>query len=417
MGDFVNMDQLHYIVDSANRYYRLDGDDNLVMASGKDEAGVFTLGEASQRIGNGKKAHFYRVIPVNQTGGLQPMEVTSVKESQVHNETIQNGASQTERAQQLSYDLSEIDWLEYLRHFAFVSSSIKNYEEELKKRQSDIDCEICDIMHLVELYEMSEDESLATVALLRDCRERRRDVKDALYSIDCFQKTLGGSNNIAKAKEAIKLLEKLDKRKYAPRRLPDLFEGMELRNREHEKEMQENVGANESLREVSSRQTLGENREQNIEATESEIIYLKDIVDERQSKGEAPMEYVRRPTVFDDRKVDWLAFAREQVDFFADAKQHICNLNIELDEIEAAIEDTLYVIEGANYNVTQGYRVFKELKDLRNLRKEKLKELECLQALTECFDCEAMAEAYRYSLERVEETMAEPVMEQEREVM
>ena len=51
-------------------------------------------------------------------------------------------------------------------------------------------------------------------------------------------------------------------------------------------------------------------------------------------------------------------------------------------------------MEDANYNVTQGYRAFKELKDLRNERKEVLVELEAVQMIAERFDCDSMREAY-----------------------
>ena len=60
-----------------------------------------------------------------------------------------------------SYDLSEIDWAEYLTHFTYLVEGLKNYREELSKKHSDIEQKICDILHYIELCET--DDNLAEV--------------------------------------------------------------------------------------------------------------------------------------------------------------------------------------------------------------------------------------------------------------
>ena len=71
------------------------------------------------------------------------------------------------------------------------------------------------------------------------------------------------------------------------------------------------------------------------------------------------------------------------------------NLQIELDSVDHAIEQTLTLIEDANYNVAQGYKVLKHLKELRNQKNGKQKELACLYLFIDRFDCKAMAEAMK----------------------
>ena len=56
MGNDLGM---QYIVDGNGNYYTVNGNDQLVVARDKDEAGVFTFFEANQRIGGGKRAYFY----------------------------------------------------------------------------------------------------------------------------------------------------------------------------------------------------------------------------------------------------------------------------------------------------------------------------------------------------------------------
>ena len=55
-----------------------------------------------------------------------------------------------------SYDLSEMDWAEYLTHFTYLVEGLKDYRDELSKKHSDIDQKICDILHYIELCETDE---------------------------------------------------------------------------------------------------------------------------------------------------------------------------------------------------------------------------------------------------------------------
>lgn len=110
---------------------------------------------------------------------------------------------------------------------------------------------------------------------------------------------------------------------------------------------------------------------------------------------------------YDLSEVDWMEFAKMQVEFFTYAHQYEANLDIAIEEIDGEIEDTLRFIENANCNVAQGYKYFKKLKELRNARKDKIKEYQCVRALSDGYDCEYMKEAYEYSLGLIEDIMVE----------
>lgn len=357
MEAFETINKLHYIIDGSGNYYRIDGNNQLVIAENRDAAGLFSLEEASERIGYGKKSQFYATLPMDE--------------------------AIAEKSPDKACNLAETDLLEYLRRFALMTSNVKKYEEELNQKLSEVDMEICDIMHLVELYDLSEEESLNAMALLKERREYRREVKDEMYRVDCFRNSIGTTENAIKAKDAVKLMKKLDKRKYVPRRLNDIFEGVELRKKEEQRENLQVVHYNAT--------------------SQNRVIHIEDFTVSSDVESERTMEYTKRETVYDNKKTDWLKFAQMQVEFFADAEQRMCNLNIELDELEDKIEEMLTAIEDANYNVAQGYRAFKWLKELRNARKEKLEELACLDALTAGVDCKGMLEFYRESMKRIEE--------------
>lgn len=281
-----------------------------------------------------------------------------------------------------SYDLSEMDWAEYLTHFTYVASGIKDYRDELAKKHSNIEQKICDILHYIELCETDDEEAVDLVELLRVCRENRRDIKDELMRIAYFQNNLGTSANVAKAKQALKSIKGLETRKYKPRKYDELFENCIMKDRSRAKA---DMDVTEEL----------ENRK----IKYSKVRTVKD------EGGEDIMTEEKSYTPYDGKENDWLTFARKQAEFYRNAGQYITNLQIMINEIDQEIEEILQGTEDANCNVTQGYKVFKRLKELRLERKAKSQELHCLYALTDYIDCEALADTCECNLAQIEEIM------------
>ena len=426
MGNELGM---QYIMDGNGNYYTLGGDGQLIVAKDRDEAAVFTFSEANQKIGDGKKAKFYYTIPVEEIeetkkemlagSGEIAMEACTdddvskvfsiVEKMQItaNEQTEKNASSPTEQSQSeiaipatpvkpqpnFRYSMEDTDWNEFANYYIFLASNIKGYQEELTKQESDIDKMICDLLHYVELYDLTDEEGLRAMDLLKDARQRRRDIKNELCKADYFQKSIGTSANVAKAKGFLTQLKKLDTQKYHPRFLSELFAGMHERATDRDAYRQRRQMKLEE--EVSSEELTQENME------------------------EPEMNYAE--TVYDQKENDWLGFARQQMEFYRNAGQYMMNLRIEIDTIDQEIENVMEKIEDANYNVAQGYKVFKELKDLRNERKYKAQELEVLRTMTECFDLDAMADAWDYNVREVENITGEKgneaeEQEQEKEI-
>lgn len=119
------------------------------------------------------------------------------------------------------------------------------------------------------------------------------------------------------------------------------------------------------------------------------------------------MNLVRRDTVFDNSQFDWIQIAREQMIFFADIKQYMVNLEIVKINLENEIEDILDYIESTNYNVAQGYKIYKMLRERRKERKKVLQELNQLEALTEAFECEKMRNSYQNAISKMQQVEIE----------
>ena len=368
-------------------------------AKNRDEAGVFSYIEANERVGNGRKSHFYSLLSVDervdfvenagvkagdncvlQHGeylkfdvGQQDIEdigenLNTCQESRYNYDKLNANIGKKLESMQLPYNLKEIDWKEYLVHFAYVASCIRDYHDELDKQLSDVNLKICDIMHYIELYDLNEEEMIKITILLKKCREYRRDVKDEIFCAECFQKSLGNSANVAKAKDAVKQMEALDNRHYNPRKFVDLFENcppITVRSNRlvEENDVAEWKGCDDLLNDV-------------IEGADME-------------------QSAKRETIFDRKQNDWEQFARQQAQIYSDIPQYMLNLKIDIRQIDNTINNILEQVEEANYNVIQGYNVYKDLRDLRHKRKEKETELRALNILAYNLDFVSAAEEYQ----------------------
>lgn len=396
-------DSLYYIMDYSGNYYRINQADQLVAVASEQDATVFTFAQANSRICVGKKASFYCMVPIEdeieeteetesdyvqddtevEVDTQEEMEATESEEyvSPVKELTFDEVTEPTEKSAS-TYDLSEMDWEEYLTHFTYLVDGIKDYRDELTKNHSDIDQKICDILHYIELCETNDDEAVDLVELLRVCRENRRDIKDELQRIEYFQKNLGTNANAAKAKLALKSIKGLETRKYKPRKYDELFENCVLKGKRLQR-----ADIQEEYREETRKHKF-----------KAEHVY-------EDEGGEKIMAQERRYTPFDGKENDWLSFARQQVEFYRNAGDYINNLQLDIKEIDEEIENILEGTEDANCNVAQGYKVFKRLKELRLERKAKAKELDCLYALTDYIDCDALADTCEANLTEVESVM------------
>lgn len=396
-------DSLYYIMDYSGHYYRTNKADQLVAVAGEQDATVFTFAQANSRICVGKKAAFYCMVPIEENVEDMSREVSGsdeisdnfsalpVEEQEENNDEYVSPIKELTYDEVMepieknvaSYDLSEMDWAEYLTHFTYLVEGLKDYRDELSKKHSDIEQKICDILHYIELCETDDNEATDLIELLRVCRENRRDIKDELQRIEYFQNSFGTNTNVTKAKQALKSIKGLEKRKYKPRKYEELFENCILKDRR--------------LQRDDIHGTV------HISSDTKQRYSIEPTFDEKD--GEVTMVEERSYTPLDEKENDWVSFARQQAEFYRNAGQYIINLQIDIKELDAEIENILLEIEDANCNVAQGYKVFKRLKELRLEKKAKIKELNCLYALTDYIDCESLADTCEDNLAEIEEIM------------
>lgn len=344
-------EKLYYIMDYNSRYYKVNSQDRLVVAKDEGEATIFSFADANRRIGAGPKSSKYFATPVKDSENAE----TKNQDTKL---VLYKGAE--------AYDLSSVDWEEYIATYTRIIEALPAYRESLSQKLGETDKKISDILHYIELCDTEEDDAGKLVDLLRICRQNRRDYKDELYYTEMFQKNLGTSGIVGKANEALKAIRGLDNRKYTPRELAGLFGG---------------------------------------HAVSAKRQATKQITEEKQ------MEYVKKDTPFDGRENDWLEFARKQAEFYENADQYMINLKLEIKEIDATIGDILEEVEEAECSMVNACKLFKKLKELRTKRKKKENEIKALRTLTERMDMRKMAEECRRSCDEITEMVYGPINE------
>ncbi len=413
MDSVLMVDRMYYIVDGRGNYYCVNNEDQLIVSQNSGSADLFTLKEANKRINNGRRMKFYSIVPADdvvyedELDAVEGEDETALEQENVAGEEkfameqerineevepiLEREDSDDEENQkvlieeaktvvkeqisaeikevQYEYDLDRLDWKEFLTHLSFVISGLKKYQDKMNDELSQADMCICDLLHYLELYDLSEEDYIKASILLKQYRDKRRVAKDKYHIAEWFQNAIGTKANLTKVKNVLKQIDGLEHRVYSPRMLPEIFEDAKLRT--HEKEQPEEMP------------------EEYFEISEEYEMTNEDLV--------------RRETKFDAGENDWLRMAKEQAQFFAEAKQYACNLRIALDEIEDEIEFTMREVEETNYNAAEGYKTLKKLQNLRNERKRVKNELDSVLTITNCFACDEMYDAYRYCEDRIRE--------------
>lgn len=188
-----------YIKDFKGSYYRINEKQELVIAKEKESASLFSVEEASNRIGKGKKSHFYII------------------------ENVENELTIYDESTPSVYGLGDnIEGL--FSSFYRACNNIDLIREELQKEQSDVDQEISDIYHYIEFFDGDVEQLLEVTLLLQNKLRSRRDVKNRLAKIQVLKDTIFGKKCFTIFENANLRIEKMKFKKYRPRRLNSLFD-------------------------------------------------------------------------------------------------------------------------------------------------------------------------------------------------
>lgn len=202
------------IVDTRGNFYKLDSTGNLVYAQNSDEATDFSLREANSRIGTGKKARFYNVLEATEKvqDAVEPFTDTTYDVPEL--DAIDKPTM---------FDTMDNNWESLLSELCYMSSHIQEYQKTLSERLSDVDKEICDLMHYLELNELSDGEMIKVSKMLQERRRQRREIKDEMDKTALMRDTFLDREFGIKVHSSLEQMEKMKDRYYTPRKLNELF--------------------------------------------------------------------------------------------------------------------------------------------------------------------------------------------------
>ncbi|MDD6157577.1 MAG: hypothetical protein PUB52_11235 [Lachnospiraceae bacterium] len=204
----VDLDKMYFIVDMQGDFYKLGKREGLVRAKSREEAGMFTLFEANRHM-SGKKEQFYSMIPV--------------EEDNVEEQTSYDAPEYDEVEKPTMFDTLHNNWEEMLSSLCYMSDHMDEYQNNLKEMLSEVDKEICDIMHYLEFNELSDKDMIKASRMLQERRRHRREIKDEMEKTALMKSTfLDGAFGI-KVQQSLEFMEKMKQRQYTPRKLTELF--------------------------------------------------------------------------------------------------------------------------------------------------------------------------------------------------
>ena len=113
---------------------------------------------------------------------------------------------------------------------------------------------------------------------------------------------------------------------------------------------------------------------------------------------------IKKETIFDGKENNWFQFAEQQLAFFAEIEQYMINLEISQNSMAYEINSILDYISSTNYNVTQGYKIYRLLRERRKQQQKILEEIEQLNAITDQLNIEGMRNAYQNAIAIMQRT-------------
>lgn len=203
-------DKIYYIADIFGSYYGFDQSHKFVAVSERGQAAKFTYVKANnvlQSMIKASKRFQYILIEAD------------TEESQKSIESNIDGKEWKDTR----FDELNTDWLGHLEGILSFVSQLQQYKYNLSYRYSQVEKEICDIMHYIEFNDLSVIKSYKVYKMLKECRMRRRQIKDEDVRVSAAIQALGAIELQENLKEGICQIKSLENRVYRPRVLEELF--------------------------------------------------------------------------------------------------------------------------------------------------------------------------------------------------
>lgn len=198
-----------YIITDGSRFIYRNHFGKFVPTSGETMADLFTKKQAENIFQNSLPKALRTIFRVEKYGS-SPQNVKQVSRIDLMNNTEKVMVTENIRI-----------WLDRISNMnGLVADAIKR-KEALEKQLQNLEDERLDIEHYIEFQKLNAAQGYKASKELKDCRVKRRSVKNELAVIDII---LNHKMSEIVGNEVCKKIEELDKRTYKPRVRTDLFD-------------------------------------------------------------------------------------------------------------------------------------------------------------------------------------------------
>ena len=198
-----------YVITDGTRWIMKDRKGKYIPTSCEIFADVYTNKQANSILQNSLSKALkscFRVEKIDKTPEL-------VK--QITQEETQENTEKVSIAENIQY------WVDKVSGLNGLASEAVHRKDKLTDQLSTVDKETCDILHYIEFCNLNAAQGYKAYKMLKERRIRRRSIKNELQVLDII---LGKKISETATDEIEKAISGMDKRKYEPRIMNELFD-------------------------------------------------------------------------------------------------------------------------------------------------------------------------------------------------
>ena len=201
----------YYIVDTQGNHYVMKGKNRLKPVESIVDEETFSLRTANDILETVRKPGKFSLLEVKSA---VPVMDDNAYEAPEYDSVVKP----------TMFDGLNNDWEEIVENLCYMSDHIGEYQKNLNQQLSDVDKEISDLLHYLELTDLDNAEMLKVSYMLKERRCHRRTIKDEMEKTSLMCGTFMDSAFGIKVHQSLGQMEKMKHRSYTPRKLNDLFQ-------------------------------------------------------------------------------------------------------------------------------------------------------------------------------------------------
>ena len=198
-----------YVITDGTRWIMRDRHGKYVPTSCEALADVYSNKQANSIFQNQLSKALKSCFHVEKTD--KPPELVK----QITQEETQENTEKVSIAENIQY------WVDKVKGLNGLASEAVHRKNELTDQLSIVDKETCDILHYIEFCNLNAAQGYKAYKMLKERRIIRRSIKNELQVLDII---LGKKISETATDEIQKAVEGMDKRKYEPRVMEELFD-------------------------------------------------------------------------------------------------------------------------------------------------------------------------------------------------